>query len=111
MIIIKTPTRTFGITFSYRKGPWKVDPSLKVRWTTCEIFDVKSKDVAIQLGFAHCECSPRDNFVKETGRKEALTRVLKDLKSSKVVSKEESRKIWDGYFKRGTLIEKVEVVH
>jgi hypothetical protein len=52
--------------------------------------------LAVGAGYCH----PRDNFCRAVGRRVALTRLIKEMKDkSFILSKEDSRIIWDIYFK------------
>jgi hypothetical protein len=47
-------------------------------------------------------CNPKDKFVKSTGRKKALARLLSKIDSNTFafnLTKEDRKKIWDIYFK------------
>lgn len=49
-----------------------------------------------ELGIGGARCAPGDRFVKETGRKLALTRAIADLG----VGKNDRRRIWEAYHAR-----------
>ena len=58
-----------------------------------ECYIEKEEDYSI-LAIGHSSCTPNDCFCKETGRKIALIRAVKDLPKS------ERKKIWECYLNR-----------
>jgi len=54
----------------------------------------KKEDELKVISTGTAQCSKLDNFAKETGRKIALARAIKNF------SKEERTEIWDKYFSR-----------
>lgn len=65
--------------------------------TICTLTEVGVPDVVLGQGVGHC--SDRDQFVKEKGRKVALTNALK----SSGFNKNQRKCIWDAYLNRKPL--------
>lgn len=119
MIRVHLPNKTLGIGFIHPSKAIATDKNLpffltRMRFTHCEIFEIvpnammrEGFDVRL-LSEGVTMCSPRDNFVKEAGRKIALTRALGKLK----LGKKERTLVWEAYMARktGTLEQATEVM-
>lgn len=129
MIRATLPTRTLGIGFGYhikqeetrvsrdnwayeekeckRRGiptPQHIMTMEPIRYTVCQVFVLNlsnKKDVKL-LAEGVARCSSLDNFDKEVGRKESLTRAVANLKKHEAVTKEECERVWDAYHGRRT---------
>jgi len=66
----------------------------QMRRTECEIIKLVPEEGSVVIGHGEALCHPLDQFVKEYGRKTALSRAMKDL------DREFRAKVWNAYFKR-----------
>lgn len=73
------------ISFRYLRVMWSREP-----YST--LVEVSTKHGEKIKGVS--ECSPKDQFSKEVGRKIALKRALS---SSELLTKDDKKAIWDGY--------------
>ena len=64
------------------------------RVTECEIVKVEGSNIVEVLGYGKSQCHPTDNFNKEFGRKNSLSRALQNL------DQDFRRQIWTAYFQR-----------
>ena len=111
MFIIKLPLGDMGLQFEHVRKPdiYNTNGDLVREGhfvTTCHVFDldkVKTKEdmknpqLLRLLGHGIAICHPWDVFVKEAGRKLALTRALKASKLDRATR----FLVWDAYFQRG----------
>ena len=64
--------------------------------TTRAVLRGDAKDNREPIAFEEAICSPRDKFVKDTGRKISLARLLKAMG----LSREQRRDVWNQYHAR-----------
>lgn len=67
---------------------------LKTRVVECEIFQVEGTKIVEVIAYGKSMCHPKDNFNKEFGGKNVLSRALAYL------PKEERTCAWNAYFSR-----------
>lgn len=67
---------------------------LPSRVTECEIVSVQGENIVEILAFGESRCHPFDNFNKEVGRKNSLSRAVKTL------GRDFRKQIWTAYFNR-----------
>lgn len=112
MIRFQHGTDTYGLGFKHTERkeavPIAGDPLLletkEVRYTSCTIYRIGAdgKPVGNPLAADGARCSPLDNYVKEVGRKVALTRTLNQWteKMDPVLGRTLRAAAWSGYFDR-----------
>ena len=92
MFDVEIRGRKLHFTFPVTTTPSRRDFTQDAPCTICDVRESYS-DVFIGIGMAIC--SPKDNFDKNHGRKEALTNFL----SGYDFTREERKLIWEQYFK------------
>lgn len=112
MIRFQHDSSTYGLGFKHLSKketvPVKESPvfleTFDVRYTACTIYQIGAdgKPVGNPLAVHGARCSPLDNFVKEVGRKVALTRTLNlwTEKMDPVIGRTLRAAAWAGYFER-----------
>lgn len=112
MIRFTLNSDTYGLGFKHTSKkeavPVKESPvfleTFNVRYTTCTIYRIGAdgKPVGNAVASHSARCSPLDNFVKEVGRKVALTRTLDrwTAKLDPVLGRTLRAAAWAGYFER-----------
>lgn len=117
MIVVKLPSFTIGLAFSHpvrhentgklildaEKGIY-VQEMAPVRGTRCEVLEVEegSENASPRtlpiIAVGTVRCDPRDNFIKETGRKKALKQALRVVHP--LLTREERAIVWGTYLGR-----------
>jgi len=86
-IYVESAGKVYRVAFWHVRGGVWDNPRATSR-TTCVIIELPSGIVA---GSGHADCSSKDNFNKQTGRKLAFARALKQFDRS------ERRVFWEKY--------------
>lgn len=102
MMIVELEGAVLKVCFRHLKvGPseWAKNEPAYSHKTVCTIFDITDGQPDDKPWKGVAKCSIKDNFCKEKGRKEAMTRALKEIG----LRASEREVVWKTYFARPRL--------